>query len=203
MCTVQGCKCNKIFAKNMCQRHYTQMRKYGKISDQINNGENIINIINGVAVMDLYDKCGNKIAETIFDIEDIDKIKNHTWNRTDLQRSTYYCRSNKVGRLHRFILDVTDKSIIVDHINHNGLDNRRCNLRICTNSQNLCNCNLPKNNKSGHKGVYWDSTRSKWNTQITLNGKCVHLGRFDNIEDANKARNNAAKKYYKEFANEI
>ncbi|MGN0966428.1 MAG: hypothetical protein ACI4OP_02405 [Candidatus Coprovivens sp.] len=60
------------------------MRKYGKISDQINNGENIINIINGVAVMDLYDKHGNKIAETIFDIEDIDKVKDHTWNRTDL-----------------------------------------------------------------------------------------------------------------------
>ena len=76
MCTVQGCKCNKIFAKNICQRHYTQMRKYGKISDQINNCENIINIINGVAVMDLYDKCGNKIAETIFDIEDANKARN-------------------------------------------------------------------------------------------------------------------------------
>lgn len=187
----------------MCYRHYTQMKKYGKISDQINNGENIINIINGVAVMDLYDRYGNKIAETIFDIEDIDKVKDHTWNRTDLQRSTYYYRSNKVGRLYRFILDIIDKSIIVDHINHNGLDNRKCNLRICTNSQNLCNCNLPKNNKSGHKGVYWESTRNKWNTQITLNGKCVHLGIFDNIEDAIKARNDAAEKYYKEFANEI
>lgn len=153
--------------------------------------------------MDLYDRHGNKIAETIFDIEDIDKVKNHTWSRTDLQRSTYYCNSDKVGRLHRFILNITDKSIIVDHINHNGLDNRKCNLRICNNSQNLCNCNLPKNNKSGHKGVYWESTRNKWNTQITLNGKCVHLGRFDNIEDAIKARNDAAKKYYKEFANEV
>lgn len=203
MCIIEGCKCDKMFAKGMCYRHYTQIRKYGKISDQINDGENIINIKDGIAIMDLYDRRGNKIAETIFNVEDIDKVKEHFWHRTDLQRSTYYCRSNKLGRLHRYILEVSDDSIVVDHINHNGLDNRRCNLRVCTNSQNICNCCIPKNNKSGHKGVYWDSNRKKWNTQITINKKTIHLGRYDNIEDAIRVRNEAAKKYYGEFANEV
>lgn len=124
MCIIEGCKCNKIVAKGMCYRHYTQIRKYGKISDQINRDENIIRIEGDIATMDLYDKQGNKIAETIFDSEDVDRVKEYTQHRTDLQRSTYYCRSNKIGRLHRFILNVIDESVVVDHINHNGLDNR-------------------------------------------------------------------------------
>lgn len=201
-CKIEGCKCEKIFAKGLCQRHYNQMRKYGKVSDQTNRNENDIIINGNVAIMDLYDTKGNKIDETIFDAEDVERVKQYVWHRTDLQRSTYYCRSCKAGQLHRFILNIVDKNIFVDHINHNGLDNRKCNLRICTNQQNICNCNIPKNNKSGHKGVYWSKTRNKWTAQITVNNKTIYLGRYSKLEDAVKARNKAAKEVYGEFANE-
>lgn len=174
-----------------------------KISDQINYGENNIVIKEDIAIMDLYDTCGNKIDEVIFDAEDVEKLKGISWYRVDSQRSTYYCHSNKSGRMHRFILGITDKAIIVDHINHNGLDNRKCNLRTCTNQQNICNQLLPKNNKSGHKGVYWSNERCKWVAQITVNNKTKALGRFNTIEEAVKVRNEVAKKYYGEFANEI
>lgn len=202
-CKIEGCKCSRIVAKGMCSRHYNQIRKYGKILDQINDGENKITIEDNIARMDLYDIRGNKIDEVIFDAEDINKVKDYAWHRTDLERSTYYCRSCKAGRMHRVILGISDPKMVVDHINHNGLDNRKANLRVCTNSQNICNQLLPKNNKSGHKGVYWDSNRKKWNTQITIKGKCKHLGRYDSIEEAIKARNEAAKKYYGEYANEV
>lgn len=202
MCIIEGCKCDKIVAKGMCYRHYTQIRKYGKISDQINKDENIIRIEGDIATMDLYDKQGNKIAETIFDSEDVDRVKEYKWHRTDLQRSTYYCRSNKIGRLHRFILNIIDESVVVDHINHNGLDNRKCNLRVCTNAQNICNCHVPKNNTSGVKGVYYSKEKKKWTVQVSINHKTKYIGRYEKFEDAVEARKKAAKEYYGEFANE-
>lgn len=201
MCKIEGCKSTKIFAKGMCYRHYTQMQKYGRISDQINYGENKIVVNNNVATMDLYDPRGNKIGEVIFDAEDIEKVSGVCWHRSDLQRSTYYCISNKLGRMHRVILQCP-KDAIVDHINHNGLDNRKCNLRICTNQENICNCLVPKNNKSGHKGIYWAKDRQKWTVQVTINNKTKYIGRYDNLENAIKARKEAAEKYYGEFANE-
>ena len=73
-----------------------------------------------------------------------------------------YCKSNSAGQLHRFILNLTKENTeIVDHINGDPLDNRKNNLRLCTNQENIRNCKIPKNNKSGHKGVYWCSNRNK------------------------------------------
>ena len=92
--------------------------------------------------------------------------------------------------------------MVVDHINHNGLDNRKCNLRICTNQENICNCEIPKNNKSGCKGVYWAKDKHKWTVQVTVNNKTIYIGRYDNLEEAIMARKEASKKYYGEFAND-
>lgn len=105
-------------------------------------------------------------------------------------------------RLHRLIMNVTDPNIFVDHINHNGLDNRKSNLRICTNQENIRNCITPKNNKSGYKGIYWAKDKNKWTVQITLNNKTKYIGRYEKLEDAIAARKEATKKYYGEFANE-
>ncbi len=69
-----------------------------------------------------------------------------------------------------------------DHINRNGLDNRRCNLRLATASQNGCNTGKRKDNTSGYKGVCWD--HKKWRAYIRVNGKRIHLGLFDDIKDA-------------------
>lgn len=99
-------------------------------------------------------------------------------------------------------MGITDRNLVVDHINHNGLDNRKCNLRVCTNKQNVCNCLVSKNNKSGHKGVYWSKDRNKWTVQVSYNCKVKYIGRYEKLEDAIKARKEAAKKYYGEYANE-
>lgn len=94
------------------------------------------------------------------------------------------------------------EGMVIDHINHNGLDNRKCNLRICTNQENICNCEIPKNNKSGCKGVYWAKDKQKWTVQVTINHKTKYIGRYENLEDAIKARQEASKKYYGDFAND-
>lgn len=181
------------------------MRRYGKIFKySYKDKTNHIELLDDHAEIYLINKNNEVCGKTLIDLEDVEKVKHIKWHRTDLQRSTYYCSSSncKIKKLHRLIMEVSDPNIVVDHINHNGLDNRKSNLRICTNQQNICNCNIPKNNKSGHKGVYWAKDKHKWTAQITINNKTKYLGRYDNIEDAIEARKKAAKEYYGEFANE-
>lgn len=102
--------------------------------------------------------------------------------------------------LHRLIA-IPPFKMQVDHINGNKLDNRKQNLRICTNQQNNRNINAHKDSTSKYKGVSWDKTNKKWLVQITDQyGKNRHIGRFvDEIEAAN-AYNEYAKIYHKEFA---
>jgi len=93
----------------------------------------------------------------------------------------------------------------VDHINHIKDDNRWCNLRECTHSQNLMNGKAYKNNTSGFKGVSWLKHAKKWQAQIMRNKKSTYLGVFKSKTEAAKIYNKAAKKYHGEFAhlNEI
>ena len=203
-CSVENCH-NKVMAKGLCSKHYSQLRRYGKIFKYSSRDKtNHIEILEDHAEIFLIDKNNEICAKALIDLDDVDKVKNIKWHRSDLQRSTYYCLSNdpEWKRIHRLIMGVTDKNIVVDHINHNGLDNRKSNLRICTSGQNTCNCLTSKNNKSGHKGVYWSKERKKWCVQISINNKTKGLGRYDTIEEAIEAREKAAKEYYGEFANE-
>jgi hypothetical protein len=201
MCKVEGCISNTIRANGYCSRHYYQINKYGKILDRINRDTNVIHIKDTYAIIDLYDRIGNKICETLIDLEDIPKVKSIGWHLTPNKRNTRYCISNKGVLLHRLLMD-DPEGMVIDHINHNGLDNRKCNLRICTNQENICNCEIPKNNKSGCKGVYWAKDKQKWTVQITINNKTKYIGRYENLEDAIKARQEASKKYYGDFAND-
>lgn len=79
----------------------------------------------------------------------------------------------------------------VDHINGNPSDNRICNLRLASHLQNMRNRCRPKNNSSGVVGVYWFNRSKKWQAQINVNRKKIHLGFFDRKEDAIEARKRA------------
>ena len=84
--------------------------------------------------------------------------------------------------------------------NGNGLDNRKANLRICSNSQNQANRGVGKNNTSGFKGVWFDNRVLRWRAAIQVLKKRIQLGKFDLKEDAARAYNKAATKYFGEFA---
>jgi hypothetical protein len=83
----------------------------------------------------------------------------------------------------------------LDHINGDRVDNRMVNLREVTNHENHKNQKLPCNNTSGVMGVYWHKGLAKWQAQITVDGKRIHLGYFDSIEDAAAARAKAEIKH--------
>ena len=88
----------------------------------------------------------------------------------------------------------------IDHINLIKNDNRFCNLRKATKTQNFGNKRKLSNNKSGIKGISWAKKANKWLAQIQINNKRIHLGYFNNIDNAAKAYENAAFKYFGEFA---
>ena len=101
--------------------------------------------------------------------------------------------------MHREILKCP-KGLFIDHINRNGLDNRKNNLRVCSKSQNMMNTLIPKNNTSGYKGVSWSKRDKKWMAYIKIKNKFNNLGYFNIKEQAALAYNDAAKKYHGEFA---
>lgn len=92
------------------------------------------------------------------------------------------------------------KGEIVDHIDRDGLNNRRENLRLATRSENGRNQKCRSDNTSGYKGVHWHKGTRKWIAQIRLNGKAKHLGLFKTPEEAHVAYQEAAKELFGEFA---
>src|SRR5579863_1550584 len=101
--------------------------------------------------------------------------------------------------MHREIMKPS-KDEEVDHINHDKLDNRRENLRVCTGSQNQCNRRRKLKNTSGYKGVCWYRSKNRWKAALNIKGKCVWTGLFKNKEEAAHAYDEAAKLHHGEFA---
>ena len=147
-------------------------------------------------------------VEFYFDKEDYDKIKDYCWSiRKAPMNNTSYVETNityskyNYGRLkmHRLIMNCDDKNCEVDHINLNGLDNRKQNLRITDDFGNNKNKDLRKDNLSGVTGVSFDSNKKMWCAYIRSNNKRIHIGYYNDFNEAVKARLNAEVKYFGEY----
>jgi len=87
----------------------------------------------------------------------------------------------------------------IDHIDCDPSNNRWNNLRPATNTENVRNQRAPRSNSSGVKGVSWSKEKRKWVAYITANRRRIHLGQFENIEDAEAAYAKASKKHHGEY----
>ena len=140
------------------------------------------------------------------DAKDFALVNKYHWSLKKHKNSnTFYTETRhnyKQIFLHRLLMNFP--SIGIDHINGNGLDNRKSNLRLCNQSQNACNRFKQKNNKTGYKGVYYkkDKRRIKrWLAKININKKTIMGGYFLTVKEAAYKYNELALEYHGEFAN--
>lgn len=147
---------------------------------------------------------------TAVDSADYERVAGHEWRanvhrRTDGSSRVYAMRAVRCGgrtaqqMLHRFIMD-TPAGMDTDHINGNGLDNRRSNLRVCTHGENMRNRRPQTGVSSAYKGVSWNKAAGKWLAQIRLGGKHKHLGLFTSEQDAAAAYDRAAQDLHGAYA---
>lgn len=136
----------------------------------------------------------------LVDTEDVEKIKICTWY-SKKDKWNQYARGmikGKEVKMHRYIMGVTDPKIHIDHINGNGFDNRKENLRIANNSTNHMNQKMRSDNTTGYKGVA--RRGSKYDARIAKDKVNYSLGSYETKEEAAEAYDIAALKLFEEFA---
>lgn len=133
----------------------------------------------------------------LVDTDDYEKIKEKCWHMTKHGYISTH-EGKKEIKLHRFITNCPS-GMLVDHINQNKADNRKCNLRIVNHSQNNMNKPIQKNNTTSATGVFFRKANKKWIAKITIKGISYYLGSFALKEDAIVARKKAEIKYFGDY----
>jgi len=154
---------------------------------------------------ELSGKLGSGLIATVDD-EDLETVLKYKWYPMIRVGTTYARTGRVIGEshksvlLHRLILGLTDPKIIVDHKDHNGLNCRKNNLRICTSSENNSNCFPQIGRSSKYKGVSWHKSTKKWIAKIRKDKKDIHLGVFEIEIHAAIAYDSAAKVLFGKYA---
>lgn len=147
----------------------------------------------------------------IVDDEDADLADQFMWRAVTSSPYKYGVtlvkqgKSHKSAMMHRMIMErmlgrALIKGEVVDHINHNGRDNRRCNLRLANQSLNTANMRSTSRNTSGYKGVSWSRRSQKWFANIKFQGRSMYLGMYETKEAAARVYNTKALELFGEFA---
>lgn len=135
----------------------------------------------------------------IVDDLDYEWLSKYKWHVNNYGYAVGRMVAGKKVMMHRAIMNPPDNKQI-DHINHNTLDNRRENLRICTRSNNQMNRGLQSNSTTGYKGVCFDKYKQRFISYLKLNGKQIRFGYCHTPEEAARRYNKAALEMFGEFA---
>jgi hypothetical protein len=143
----------------------------------------------------------------LVDEGDFEELSRFNWYASWAKSTQSYYAVRRTGTesgrhfeyMHRYILGLGWRES-GDHINRNTLDNRRVNLRPCTNQQNIFNQGISSRNRSGFKGVSFFKTRNKWRAVLSTRGEYRHIGYFDSPEDAARAYDSVVTDLHGEFA---
>ena len=148
----------------------------------------------------MFDRRGNSV---LLDLEDYSKVSKYHWLK-DPSNNYWRCtrKTKEHGRmlLHRFIMGMPSRSVVVDHKFHNLDDCRKSQLRCCSQTENMHNSYFDvSKSKSGHRGITL-TPKGKFQARIWLNDKMIYLGTFDKLEEAIKIREEAEIKYFGEYS---
>lgn len=213
-CTICGRETNRTYNlhgyKNVCSKHMHQIMKYGHPLDSISRTNSDLNdyVTDGItATFNIYNQKNEKISEFIIDFEDLEKVKYHKWRLSHSHVVTGLPARGTQRDLSHIILNLSleklrEENVVVDHINGNPLDNRKVNLRICSQGKNILNKSFTSNNTSGFIGVSYRRDRNKYDPEIRFNGNRCHLGYTTTLEEAVYKRYIAEELVFKDFVNQ-
>ena len=202
----------ELISKNRYILNYIKKQSTNKSYWKVIFIKNKFEKISDYSILHITKRNGDKF-QILIDTEDIDLLKDYSWHVAwNWSAKDYYaCYTKYFGTidgkpkykaifLHRLILNI-DNEYVVDHINHNTLDNRKSNLRV-TNGKNNVRHRSGKNsnNTSGYRNVSWNNYYQKWIVQLQIDGKNVILGKFDDVDEAGEFAKEMREKYYGEFA---
>lgn len=202
-CSVEGCG-GVHSGRGFCRKHYNQFGRSMSAPDRTRFTPNEIVYVEDHAEVVLLDVHKRETGRVLIDCADVDLVKGYRWG---LRRDSHtgYAVSQAKGsdpliKMHRLIMGLRDSKILVDHTNHNGLDNRRVNLRIATRSGNAHNSRPTTGESSQYKGVSWHAKASKWVAYAASGYENHYLGIFKDEVDAAMEYDRVAVKLHGEFA---
>lgn len=210
-CDICGRKIHKkirMHGYTLCNKHMHQLHKYGYFKDNNPRTQHDLNdfrkIDKNTIEFDVYDTNSNVNGHFIIDAKDLPIVRYHKWRKDSHDRIiTGNCtKTNPRRELSRMLLKITDPTIKVDHKDCDSFNNKRNNLRICTQQENAYNKSFMSNNKSGIIGVVWDKHRERWAPEIRYEKQRCHLGRYGKFEEAVYARYIAGKSLFQDFQND-
>lgn len=186
------CDCGNIVSKNIdnVKRGLSQScgcTRYKRMAEKLKK-QNTFTVVGDEAI----GVATNTGAKFRIDAEDIGKIKHLCWFESQYGYIMACVGKSKNIFLHRFLLR-PPKELVIDHINHDRKDNRKKNLRVCTQAENACN-------QKGEKGLYFNKQRKIWQAYAKKNGKHIYLGCSHDREEALQKRIKWELENYKEFS---
>lgn len=181
--TDNQCRIRNIKGMSLCPKHLTQYYRYGYfLTETIYDSNNII-VHDDYAEIVLKDKYQNIVGTALIDLEDVNVCRKYKWHLRKSGKNRYAIASlpnNEKLHLHRLVLGY-DGSEDVDHIDHNGLNNRKSNLRIIPHADNL------RNQRVERKGIK-KVPSGRYQAVITKNYKEIYLGTYNTYDEALQAR---------------
>ena len=211
-CDICGRETNRTYRMHgytLCSKHMHQLYNHGKFLDsnqRTNCDLNDYYILGEEVHFNIYNQKNEKVGEFIVDKDDIEKIKYKKWRYSHGHVVTGLPAKGTQKDLSHVVLGFNPKDnpgIVVDHINGDASDNRKCNLRICTQGNNVLNKSFTSNNTSGFIGVSYRKDRDRFDPEIRKDETRCHLGYTKTLEEAVYKRYVAEQLVFGEYANEI
>lgn len=193
-CSVPNCD-NPVVCKWYCDKHRSQIRNHGKILPRTKYDPNDIIVKGDVAEVILRDRRQRVAGRALIDAEDVPRVNKLHWHLKSYCVQAYEKEQGKLVTLSRFLLSPPD-DVRIAYLNHDFMDNRKANLRVCTTQQIGIHRRIGVNNTSGVKGVSWNKKRQKWYVCLVKDGKHYWGGAFHHLADAVEARKQLEKEHF-------
>ena len=203
-CCICGEKAKCSFdGKEYCRRHYMQMYHHGEIlTETIYDRNSFIEYDNYYELI-LKNTFFEEVARTKIDKEDFEKVHKYKWYCHQYDSGKQYCQGTLENgikiRLHQFVLGIKHNELqgqVIDHINGDSLDNRKANLRIVSQHDNMRNIK-PQNTMVGIRVHTNKDGTVRYSARITHNYQTISLGTYNTLEEAQEARRKAKERFHK------